>query len=102
MSSSEMYITNKHAVLFQLIRPGLSEDIDSASIQSIEDKRVVVNENNLLELKEIEPSNDFKRAASFKIIPNKFLDVSLLYIYLYQFKDSIIFDEDVVSTKRNT
>ena len=89
MSSSDMYITNEHAVTFEIIRPGLSGDMNSASIQAIDDKRVAANENSLLELKEIEPSKDFKRAASFKIIQNKFLDVSSLYIYIYQFENSI-------------
>ena len=85
-SSSQMYITMKYPVKFKILRPGLSEDANSASLQSVEDNKVVVSQKNLLELKEIQPSEDFKRAATFKIISDKFFSVSNIYHPLPTYK----------------
>ena len=82
-SESSMYITTDTlwdtVHTFYIIRPGLTGDPETASLKSMENGKYAVNQNKLLRLKEIDQSVDFKRAATFKIIQDKFVSVSIVY-----------------------
>ena len=62
---------------FNTINPGLSGDPDSSSFQSNQDGKYMFNQDTILQLKQNEESEEYKKAASFKVIPNKFFDVSI-------------------------
>ena len=77
-SQTELYITNENVLSFYEIHPGLQPDnIHSASFQSVKDGKYIINQNSLLELKTVEESEDFKKAATFEIVPDKFISVSI-------------------------
>ena len=79
MTSKELYITKENILSFYEIRPGLQpDDSSSASFQSVKDGKYIVNENSLLEVKQNEESDEFKKAATFKIVPDKFIKVCKL------------------------
>ena len=61
---------------FYVESPGLTTDPEFVSFRSSEDAKYLVNSNLLLELKEFEDSDEFRKAASFRIIQDKFFEVS--------------------------
>ena len=82
-SESSMYIvtnvTQDRVHTFYIIRPGLTGDPETVSLKSMENEKYAVNQNKLVRLKENDQSVDFKRAATFKIIQDKFVSVSIIY-----------------------
>ena len=83
-SISDLYITTGHVISFDKLTPGLTGNPESVSFRSIEDGKYIVNQDTLLRLKEFKHNEDFKKAASFNIIHDKFFAVSILYQILPQ------------------
>ena len=78
-NTNELYIFADKKLAFHVEVPGLSGDSDSVSFKSIENGTYFYNDNGLLNLKSIEQSVDFKKAATFKIEHDKFFDVSNVF-----------------------
>ena len=75
-SSSELYIVPDHFVPFAKISPGLTGGTDTVSFKSKYDGKYMKNENGKINLRRLEENSDYALAATFKIHPNKFFDVS--------------------------
>ena len=79
-SLTELYIVNEHIVAFTEIRPGLTGDPDTVSMQSTEDGKYMYNDNTFLVLTDFEEGSEFANSATFKIYPDKFFGVSTLHV----------------------